>query len=73
METLNLEERKLLLEEAMEDIDEALGKIRRATKGTPAESRAEAYPINNMKAWLGQGYQPGNIPDLIESLEGDSR
>ena len=69
------EERIRELEEASEKLEEALGIIERAVRGTSAEDEYRAYtkPHIEQRTSHGRSTQMGSIKSLIETLKEESR
>lgn len=67
---MDLEDRKVQLEEAKQHIEEGIELIRDAVRGTREESHANAYIIPHLMTWIGEGNpHDTSIPDYIDALE----
>lgn len=67
-------ERLDMLEEAREYLEQVLHLIRKATRGTGEEDRADAYLIATLQMCAGSEHcyldrQPANIDELLDALE----
>lgn len=66
---MDINERIEMLEEAAEDIAQAIEKIEYALSGTSQENHADAYIIPHLKTWIGNGNPyDKDIYEYIESL-----
>jgi len=67
---MDTNERIDLLEQASEQLMDAISNIRTAVKGTSEDARANAYIIPHLEGWL-DGNEMTTITGLIEALESD--
>jgi len=69
---MDIQERKDILQEAMEQLNAAIGNIETALRGTSHESHSQAYLVGHLRSWVdAEGTYNMGIQQYIDRLDED--
>jgi hypothetical protein len=69
---MDTQERKDILQEAMEQLNAAIGNIETALRGTSHESHSQAYIVGHLRSWVdAEGTYNMGIQQYIDRLDED--